>query len=454
MKTRLPDHLKYFPMLFALWLPSPAMALVAEDMVRLRASGYGDEDLLEMIAATRSEFTLSAPEVVYLYQAGVSAIVLQAMLRALPRDPAAGDAAQPAPLQFMVEDLELLVQNQVPESVVVTFIESRDMAFALDTVQLTALRNAGMGLDALQLLVEKNAAATPVPLAPPTYFYGRSGNTYSTYQVTYQDFHSPPPSVIIRSSIFDPWYAQGYHSDYYGYGYGYRPYVTYYYPRYAYGHRHGYGFGYPYWWAGYHDFQCPRGPHHHGHHRDRVHDRKHDRNHDQDGVNFHAGTRPDRDRGNSNSDAIFSRETTPATHTFTTLGTKPLYGRSASSPTLKATRPVATVPRTSMPVPAAPRSTAPGITIPRNTAPVKFIPVAAAVTKAPTPRPVVTETAYVPRATTSVAVSADNRSIAREAAAAGRTGPGRDDRGGNGRVGNADSSGRSSAQPSLRMNPR
>ncbi|MBI1731575.1 MAG: hypothetical protein HYR49_02240 [Gammaproteobacteria bacterium] len=266
MRSLLPGCLVPLTLALALWLPGAALALSTEDVVRLHASGYPDERILEVLAATQSEFLLSAREVVYLAQSGVGNAVIQSMLAALPQQlviEAGTSTSEPVRPKIMLEDIELLAQNQVPEPVILTFIETRDLAFSLDTERLTALRQSGLGLDALQLLVEKSAANVQVPLAPPpatvaytgganTYFFGRSG-----YSTSFDDdFQSPSPYVSIQSVAFYPW-QWGYTSVHpfypWHWGYtGFRPFYTTFYPIWGYGY-----FG--------HSFFCPRGPHHHGH---------------------------------------------------------------------------------------------------------------------------------------------------------------------------------------------
>ncbi len=302
MKTRLIPDLWLFPVLFSLWLPGIVLALGTEDVVRLHASGYTDDEINEVLSATRAEFLLSARDVVYLSQSGVSDPIVQGMLVALPMQPVNGDAtlaAEPVRLLFTQEDLQLLAVNQISEPVVVTFIETRDMAFTLDTERLTALRQSGLGLDALQVLVEKSAANVSVPLAPPVvagtgepapYFYGRSGREPITYIDPYAVTYVGTPTVYLQGGMFSPWY--GY--DYYP---GFAPqYVSYY--------------SYPYQWSGFygHSFYCPRDHHGgHGHHdwndhgwnrHDRDHDgndNHHDNDNDNDGRggNFVFGGKPD-----------------------------------------------------------------------------------------------------------------------------------------------------------------
>lgn len=288
MKTRL----WLLPVLFSLWPPDTVMALNTEDVVRLHASGYSDDQINEVLAATQSEFLLSARDVVYLTQSGVSDPIVQNMLVALPLQPVNGDAtleAEPVRLMFSQEDLQLLAENHVSEPVVVTFIETRDMAFTLDTQRLTSLRQSGLGLDALQILVEKSAAGLPVPLAPApaplvagtsdssAYFYGRSGYSLTSYGDSYSGSHYGSPAVYIQSRTIYPWY---------GYS-GFTPnYVTY----------------YPYWWYGYgvHTVYCPHGRHHHGgggyHHGGHGPGGNHGNGHHNDGDgkggNYQAGSNP------------------------------------------------------------------------------------------------------------------------------------------------------------------
>ncbi len=339
-----------YPTLLMLSLPFNAQALDAEDVVRLHASGYNDDQINEVLSATQAEFMLTAREVVYLSQSGISDLVVQNMLVALPLQPVSADAtvqAEPVRMLFTEEDLQLLAENRIAEPVIVTFIETRDMAFALDTERLTSLRQSGLGLEALQVLVEKSAAGLPVPLAPPPeqvvagsgssapYFYGNSGNSFTSYAAPsagsyYGTSYGPYTSSNYGSnynSYYDPYYGTNFSASYYGspflffqsrtfypwHGYsGFSPsYVTYY----------PYGYG-SYWSSGYgsHDLFCPRSPHHHGggrdyhhsnwggHHGDRDHhegnhhdDHDGDRDHDddRDGRGLQAGTNP----RNVNSDA-------------------------------------------------------------------------------------------------------------------------------------------------------
>lgn len=473
MKTRPNNWIVSLPLLLTMWWSAGVPALEAEDVVRLDASGYSDEDILEVIAATQSEFLLSARDVVYLTQSRVADDVIQNMLVALPVDPDSAGGADPVRLKFMAEDLHLLAQNNVADAVIVTFIETREMAFTLDTNRLTALRDAGLGLDALQLLVEKSAAATPAaPFAPPApapvlatgsgdygnsygyssgtpgYFFGNSGNTYSTYQpvqqVQYQDFYYPQPSVLIRTSVFSPWYLQAYsyrpHQHYYGYPSYYSP-VRPYYPGYAY----TYPYGYPYGGYGYHDFHCPRGPHSHGRgwdrdrDRDRDHDRDHDRDRDNDGQHFVGGGKGGNGgkggvggTGNIGSNTVkpttvrpgtwnggrpvtgngYTREPTTPTHTFKPLGTQPLYGKSATGKSSSG-KAVTVKPATQRDVTGRPTmqsiAVQPAPTIPG----VKSLGTkTATTTRSPLDRVVSPEATYAPRGAATYTVAPDARAPA------------------------------------------
>lgn len=308
------------PVMFSLWLSDSAFALGTEDVVRLHASGYTDDEINEVLSATQSEFLLSARDVVYLSQSGVGDPVVQNMLVALPLQPVNDDAtaeAKPVRLLFTQEDLQLLAENHIPDPVVVTFIESRDMAFTLDTARLTALRDSGLGLDALQVLVEKSAANVSVPLAPPpappvvagggdspSYFYGRSGNSLTSYSAPSYGTYYDVPSVYMQNTTFYPWYGYEF-APQYGYGYGFGS-----------GFR-GSGFGfvpqyvsyYPYAWTGFygHSFYCPRDRHHydggyvagghhgrddHGNHGNGHHQRDQDNDDHGQGRIFVARNRP------------------------------------------------------------------------------------------------------------------------------------------------------------------
>jgi hypothetical protein len=256
MNCRQRSFLSSLMVWLSLGLPGDVLALAAEDVVRLHASGFREEEILEVLAATQSEFMLSARDLVYLSRSGVSDAVVQNMLVALPLQPVAGADprdAEPLRLMFTREDLDLLVQNQVSEPVMVTFIDTRDMAFTLDVGVLTALRQSGLGLDALQLLVEKSAAGLPVPMAlPPVYASttGSSGGAYLFGRSGYGSYHdidySPIPYATFYTSTIYPWH--------WGFS-GYRPFYATYFPAWGWGYR-------------WHSFYCPRGRHHHGHGHD------------------------------------------------------------------------------------------------------------------------------------------------------------------------------------------
>jgi hypothetical protein len=336
MRSRILSWLSRGALAWALSLPGAAAAVTPEDVVRLEAGGYRDEDIIEVLVATRSEFLLSARDVVYLSRAGVGAAVIAHMLVALPLQEDGSGA--PVRLKFMHEDLALLAQNLVAEPVIVTFIETREIAFVLDTARLTALRNAGLGLDALQRLVEKSAAAVTLPpLAAPEpapvltsgagaapYFFGRSG----TSRASSGDVHTASAAVVaVEPSLygyfayddFPPvYYAPVFYSPFQGpyYVHAWRPYPVY----------------------GYHTFSCPRGPHRHGHDRGGWRDRDHDwrnrgdRDRNRDGDGPALGNRPGGaiTVGSGYTRGAPRERDGTATPVFRGAGTKLLYGRSAS----------------------------------------------------------------------------------------------------------------------------
>jgi len=69
-----------------------ATAITVFDVIQLSKKNYGDQEIIALIEATDSAFELKADDVTRLADLGIGEPVIQAMLKAVPAEPAHNDA--------------------------------------------------------------------------------------------------------------------------------------------------------------------------------------------------------------------------------------------------------------------------------------------------------------------------------------------------------------------------
>ena len=138
----------------------------------LSQNRYEAENIVDIIRTTGSAFTLTATDVVNLKTEGISDAVVQAMLVNVP--PAESQAAEADStadwLNVTLEDLLLLADNEVSDSVILSFIRTRERSFSVGASEIAKLREAGLSNVAIQYLqlAEGNATDGPLVYYPPT----------------------------------------------------------------------------------------------------------------------------------------------------------------------------------------------------------------------------------------------------------------------------------------------
>ena len=70
----------------ALFLCGQAIALTVYDVIQLSGKNYGDDDIIALFQATNSAFEIKAEDIPRLMELGVSETVIQAMLKAVPKE--------------------------------------------------------------------------------------------------------------------------------------------------------------------------------------------------------------------------------------------------------------------------------------------------------------------------------------------------------------------------------
>lgn len=79
---------------------APATAMTAYDIIQLSKKGYSDQDIIALIKTTDSAFELQADDISRLIELGVSDLVVQAMLKAVPGEPSVDSSPATAPGQY------------------------------------------------------------------------------------------------------------------------------------------------------------------------------------------------------------------------------------------------------------------------------------------------------------------------------------------------------------------
>lgn len=76
-----------FIVLLLLAVSAQAMAMTVYDVIQLSKKNYSDQDIITLIEVTDSAFELKAEDIPHLAELGVSELVIQAMLSAIPAEP-------------------------------------------------------------------------------------------------------------------------------------------------------------------------------------------------------------------------------------------------------------------------------------------------------------------------------------------------------------------------------
>ena len=106
------------------------------DVIMLSQNKYEVEKIVDIILTTGSAFKLTARDVVELKNSGLDDSVIQAMLTAVPPLAGTDSAANIDWLNLTLEDLLLLLNNEVSDAVIVSFIRTRKRAFIVGTSEI------------------------------------------------------------------------------------------------------------------------------------------------------------------------------------------------------------------------------------------------------------------------------------------------------------------------------
>lgn len=204
--------------IFSLLGPRVASGLSIYDVIMLSASQYESENIVDIILNTDSAFTLTAADVVDLKTAGVSDVVVQAMLTAVPlgepQEAGTGSTGNTDWLNLTLADLLLLAKGEVSEAVILTFIKTRKITIAMGASEVIALYDSGLSNLVIQQLLFLESIAIDDPIddyEPPV-------NATRNYPVTTEAY---PTTVIVNNYPSDaPIYAypRYYHQPYIYFG--------------------------------------------------------------------------------------------------------------------------------------------------------------------------------------------------------------------------------------------
>lgn len=81
-------------------MSAQVMAMTAYDVIQLSKKSYSDQDIIALIKITDSAFELQADDISRLVELGVSDVVIQAMLKAVPAEPQVYSAPGSAPGKY------------------------------------------------------------------------------------------------------------------------------------------------------------------------------------------------------------------------------------------------------------------------------------------------------------------------------------------------------------------
>lgn len=163
--------------IFSLLWPHAVSGLSIYDVITLSQNKYKAEDIVDIILATGSAFTLTATDVIYLKKASVNDSVVQTMLVVVPPKSQETETISIRSMDWLnvtLEDLLILADNEVSDAVIFSFIKTRKRIFTLGAGEIAKLRKAGFNDVAIQyLLSETNATGDPVNYyEPPTISMG------------------------------------------------------------------------------------------------------------------------------------------------------------------------------------------------------------------------------------------------------------------------------------------
>jgi len=159
--------------IFSLLWPHTVSGLSIYDVITLSQNKYKAGEIVDIMLATGSAFTLTATDVVYLKKASVNDSVVQAMLVVVPPKSQETDTISIRStdwLNLTLGDLLVLADNDISDTVILSFIKTRKRSFTLSASEIVKLRKAGLSDVAIQyLLSETNAIDGPVNYyEPPT----------------------------------------------------------------------------------------------------------------------------------------------------------------------------------------------------------------------------------------------------------------------------------------------
>ncbi|MCZ6502481.1 MAG: hypothetical protein O6945_08195 [Gammaproteobacteria bacterium] len=202
--------------IFLLLGPRTASGLSIYDVIMLSQNRYEAENIVDIILTTGSAFTLTATDVVYLKNTGISDSVVQAMLVAVP--PTESQEAETDSMGNMdwlnvtLEDLLMLADSEVSEAVILSFIKTRKRAFTMDASEMVKLYDAGLSDVVIQYLLVSESITIDDPAdyyEPPTVSTDNYPITMEPYPRTVTSNRYPPdvpfyayPRYYYEPSIF------------------------------------------------------------------------------------------------------------------------------------------------------------------------------------------------------------------------------------------------------------
>jgi len=152
--------------IFSLLWPHAVSGLSIYDVITLSQNKYKAEDIVDIILATGSAFTLTATDVIYLKKASINDSVVQTMLVVVHPKSQETETISIQSMDWLnvtLEDLLILADNEVSDEVIFSFLKTRKRIFTLGAGEIAKLRKAGLRDVAIQyLLSETNATGDPV----------------------------------------------------------------------------------------------------------------------------------------------------------------------------------------------------------------------------------------------------------------------------------------------------
>ena len=201
------------------------------EVLKLIATHASDDTITAFIRSSGRTYRLSASEILYLRQQGVSDSVLAAMLN--QRENVAATAGQAAPQPGVTEVLRLIAAR-TSEDTIIAFIRSSGRTYDLSASEILYLRQHGVSEQVMAAMLnpQQNVTATagqaapaPTQFAPfydaaaPVYFQPSPVFAYPAPTYGYYNSGPYPYGWAFPAFSFGFGYGSGYYGGYHGGGY-------------------------------------------------------------------------------------------------------------------------------------------------------------------------------------------------------------------------------------------